>query len=116
MNTIPRITGASSDNAKVSKKAGEGGGKSNRPAKLRQPKKSDLGPHPYLAADLKGHTESVLSLDFEPGGKYLVSCSEGGKYLNKEGTYQLLHVYYMYAPTLLHVLLVVHNIRICRIK
>ena len=32
-----------------------------------------------MAADFKGHTGSVVSLDFEPGGKYLVSSSEGNK-------------------------------------
>lgn len=40
-------------------------------------KKGGLEPHPLSAADFKGHTGTVLSLSFEPGGKYLVSCSDG---------------------------------------
>lgn len=40
-------------------------------------KKGTLPSHPLLAADFKGHTGAVLSLDFDSSGKYLVSCSEG---------------------------------------
>ena len=43
-----------------------------------KPKKTTLPSHPLLAADFKGHTGAVLSLDFDSTGKYLVSCSEGG--------------------------------------
>ena len=43
-----------------------------------KPKKTVLPSHPLLAADFKGHTGAVLSLDFDSTGKYLVSCSEGG--------------------------------------
>uniref|UniRef100_T2M2R1 Transducin beta-like protein 2 n=1 Tax=Hydra vulgaris TaxID=6087 RepID=T2M2R1_HYDVU len=32
--------------------------------------------HPYLITSLKGHTSSVLGLDFSSNGKYLLSCSE----------------------------------------
>ena len=45
--------------------------------KGRQPKKHSPVGHPLLAADFKGHTGAVLSLNFELGGKYLASCSEG---------------------------------------
>ena len=45
--------------------------------KFRPRRKSGLGPHPLLAADFKGHTDAVLSLSFEPGGKYLASSSKG---------------------------------------
>ena len=40
-------------------------------------RKTTLPSHRLLAADLKGHTAAVLSLDFDSSGKYLVSCSEG---------------------------------------
>ena len=33
--------------------------------------------HPWLACNLKGHSGSVLGLDFSSNGKYLASCSEG---------------------------------------
>ena len=46
-------------------------------AKNRQPKKHTPLSHPLLAADFKGHTGAVLSLSFELGGKYVVSCSDG---------------------------------------
>ena len=36
-----------------------------------------LQPHPHLAANFKGHTDTVLSLSFEPNGKYLASSSKG---------------------------------------
>ena len=42
-----------------------------------KPKRGALPSHPLLAADFKGHTGAVLSLDFDHSGKYLVSCSEG---------------------------------------
>ena len=40
-------------------------------------KKWTLPSHPWLAADFKGHTEAVVSLDFDSSGKYLASSSEG---------------------------------------
>ena len=40
-------------------------------------KKVTLPPHPLLAAEFKGHTGAVLSLDYDTSGKYLVSCSDG---------------------------------------
>lgn len=42
-----------------------------------KPKKSTLPSHPLLAADFKGHTGAVLSIDFDNTGRYLVSCSDG---------------------------------------
>lgn len=33
--------------------------------------------HPFLIASLKGHTGSILSLNFSTNGKLLASCSEG---------------------------------------
>ena len=33
--------------------------------------------HALLAANLKGHTGQIFDLDFDPRGKYLLSCSEG---------------------------------------
>ena len=42
-----------------------------------RPRKTSLRSHPLLAADFKGHTGAVLSIDFDTTGKYLVSCSEG---------------------------------------
>lgn len=41
------------------------------------PKKVLLPPHPLLAGEFKGHTGSILSLDFDTNGKYLGSCSDG---------------------------------------
>lgn len=40
-------------------------------------KKLVLPPHPLLAAEFKGHTGAVLSLDFDSNGRYLASCSDG---------------------------------------
>ena len=46
--------------------------------KPKQPsKKVTLPSHPLLAAEFKGHTGAVLSLDFDANGKYLASCSDG---------------------------------------
>lgn len=46
--------------------------------KPKQPsKKVTLPSHPLLAAEFKGHTGAVLSLDFDSNGKYLASCSDG---------------------------------------
>ena len=42
-----------------------------------KPRRTTLPSHPLLAADFKGHTGAVLSLDFDSTGRYLVSCSEG---------------------------------------
>ena len=42
-----------------------------------KPRRTTLPSHPLLAADFKGHTGAVLSLDFDSSGRYLASCSEG---------------------------------------
>ena len=51
----------------------------NKGLKFKQQtsKKVTLPPHPLLAAEFKGHTGTVLSLDFDCNGKYLASCSDG---------------------------------------
>ena len=33
--------------------------------------------HALLVTNLKGHTGQIFDLDFDPKGKYLLSCSEG---------------------------------------
>lgn len=40
-------------------------------------KKITLPSHPLLSADFKGHTGSILGLDFDGNGKYIASCSNG---------------------------------------
>ena len=57
----------------------EGGTKPKKTKVKNAPKakRTTLPSHPLLAADFKGHTGAVLSLDFDSSGKYLVSCSEG---------------------------------------
>lgn len=44
---------------------------------IARSRKASLPSHSLLAADFKGHTGAVLSLDFDSTGRYLVSCSEG---------------------------------------
>ena len=46
-------------------------------SKQQPSRKVTLPSHPLLAADFKGHTGAVFSLDFDSNGKYLASCSEG---------------------------------------
>ncbi len=48
-----------------------------RNVKFKPSKKPTLPSHPLLAADFKGHTGSVLSLDFDSSDRYLASSSEG---------------------------------------
>lgn len=33
--------------------------------------------HPWLLTTLKGHTGSILDMDFSSNGKYLTSCGDG---------------------------------------
>ena len=40
-------------------------------------RKHSRSSHPLLAADLKGHTSSVVDIDYDINGKYLISISEG---------------------------------------
>jgi cytoskeletal protein RodZ len=72
--------------ASVSESEGEENSGEDRPkhqhsrSKFKQQpsaKKVTLPPHPLLAAEFKGHTGAVLSLDFDSNGKYLASCSDG---------------------------------------
>ena len=37
--------------------------------------------HPWLVANLKGHSGRVLDIDFSANGKYLATCSEDGTVL-----------------------------------
>ena len=45
--------------------------------KVKPQRKVTLPSHPLLAAEFKGHTGPVLSLDSDGNGKYVASCSEG---------------------------------------
>ena len=49
----------------------------SRAVKTKPSRKLTLPAHPLLAAEFKGHTGPVLSLDFDSNGRYLASCSEG---------------------------------------
>ena len=66
-----------------------------------KPRKTTLPSHPLLAADFKGHTGAVLSMDFDSTGRYLVSCSEGGVFLCKTC---ILYFYHSRSddPTVVH--------------
>jgi len=48
-----------------------------RGVKPKAVRKITLPSHPLLAGEFKGHTGTILSLDFDINGKYLASCSEG---------------------------------------
>lgn len=45
--------------------------------KTKTSRKVTLPSHPLLAADFKGHTGPVVSLDFDSNDRYLASSSEG---------------------------------------
>ncbi len=45
--------------------------------KTKSSRKVTLPSHPLLAADFKGHTGAVLSLDFDSNDRYLASTSDG---------------------------------------
>ena len=55
---------------------------STKPVKTKalkhpKPNRKSLPNHPLLVCEFKGHTGSILSLDFDCSQKYLASCSEG---------------------------------------
>ena len=60
--------------AKAHKQAKNKGAK---PKQSSSKSKVVLPPHPLLAAEFKGHTGSVVSMDFDVNGKYLATCSDG---------------------------------------
>ena len=76
----------SQDNEPVSKKNNETAGTGSSQSKAKKAKvkpiskKVSLPIHPLLAAEFKGHTDGVLSIDIDPNGKFLTSCSEGMGY------------------------------------
>lgn len=51
--------------------------KARVPMRAKPSRKISLPSHPLLAAEFKGHTGPVLSVDFDSSGKYFASCSEG---------------------------------------
>ena len=68
----------SSDHAAEKAKKPEPGKKQWKAKNTGKPRRTTLPSHSLLAADFKGHTGAVLSLDFDSTGRYLVSCSDGG--------------------------------------
>lgn len=74
--------------------------KGNRFKQQASTKKLALPPHALLAAEFKGHTGAVLSLDFDTNGKYLASSSDGelagfylGELLWEEGGRENCHMF-----------------------
>lgn len=72
-----QVEEVSSDAKEKKDGASEPNKKQHKTRNTGKPKRGTLPSHSLLAADFKGHTGSVLSLDFDSSGKYLVSCSEG---------------------------------------
>ena len=66
---------SSSQSGKASKN--EPQRKQGKVKNIPRSRKASLPSHWLSAADFKGHTGAVLSLDFDSTGRYLVSCSEG---------------------------------------
>lgn len=61
-------------------KTGKAVEKASKKSKLAaSTKKSSFVPfaHKWLASSLKGHSSRVVSMDFSPNGKYLVTASDG---------------------------------------
>ena len=46
--------------------------------KFDRSRKTSQSSHPLLAAELKGHTRSIVDMDFDINGKYVITASEGG--------------------------------------
>ena len=71
----------SENDKKVTTNAGSE--KSNSNKKVKPVTKSSKKPahvpftHEWLSCTLKGHSSRIVSLDFSPNGKYLVTASEG---------------------------------------
>ena len=74
-------------NAK-NKKNSNNGGKDKQPAHTKKAvhnkekhQTNQNYSHPWLVANLKGHSGRVLDIDFSANGKYLATCSEDGTVL-----------------------------------
>ena len=45
--------------------------------KFDRSRKTSHSSHPLLAAELKGHTRTIVDVDFDINGKYVITASEG---------------------------------------